>query len=84
MTVRDPMDLTCKEVVELVTELLSDALTVEDRVRLEQHLLVCPPCTLHVGQVRATIELAGRLRSQETPVATDSPLMDVFRRWRHK
>lgn len=71
--------LTCKEVVELVTELLGDALAPEDRVRLEQHLLVCPPCTLHVGQVRSTIALVGDLR--DPPGPPGGAALDVFRRW---
>src|SRR5258706_107737 len=90
-----PTALTCKEVVELVTELLGDALAPEDRARLEQHLLVCPPCTLHVGQVRSTVALLGDLREparlpSDTALAGDlreaagSPAaaLEVFRRWK--
>jgi len=80
VTVRDPSVLTCKEVVELLTELLSDALPPADRVRLEQHLLVCPPCTLHLGQVRSTIRLVADLRSAETP----SGVIELFRHWKRK
>ena len=83
MTVSGVAALTCKEVVELVTELLGNALGPEDRARVEQHLLVCPPCTLHLGQVRATIELAAGLRT--APPADVSPaLRDLFQRWSRK
>lgn len=56
--VRHVMLLTCAEVVERVTDLLGADLDASDRVRLEQHLLVCPPCTSHVQQMRDTIALA--------------------------
>ena len=58
MSVTHPIRLQCKEVVEHVTDLLGGELPAEDLVRLEQHLLVCPPCTLHVQQVRDTVALA--------------------------
>ncbi|MFT3697809.1 MAG: zf-HC2 domain-containing protein [Kofleriaceae bacterium] len=60
-----PLHLQCKDVVEHVTDLLGDALSSEDVVRLEQHLLVCPPCTSYVAQVRETIALAGEIKTSE-------------------
>ena len=84
MTVRSVMELTCREVVERVSDLLGDALSADDRVRLEQHLLICPPCTLHVRQVRATIELAGELRAPAAVPAAAVPaaVLDAFRAWK--
>ena len=83
MIVKHPTTLTCKEVVELVTEFLSDALAPEDRARLEQHLLVCPPCTVHVGQVQTTVALSAELR--DAPAIDAAPtLVEVFRRWKQK
>jgi hypothetical protein len=81
VTVKAPTTPTCKEVVELVTEFLSDSLAPADRARLEQHLLVCPPCTVHVSQVRTTVELTAELRNG--PAIDAAPaLVDVFRRWK--
>jgi anti-sigma factor RsiW len=79
VSVRHPTSLVCKDVVELVTELLDDALDPVSRARIEQHLLVCPPCTIHVGQVRRTIELTGDLR-QPTPTPMPASLLDAFRK----
>ena len=80
MTVRHPIDLTCQEVVELVTELFDDSMPPQDRARIEQHLLVCPPCTLHVRQIEDVRGLA-----RELPAAAPSQqVLDVFRRWRPK
>jgi anti-sigma factor RsiW len=86
VTVKAPTTLTCKEVVELVTEFLSDSLAPEDRARLEQHLLVCPPCTVHVGQVRTTVELTAELHDAPGAPAIDvaPALVDLFRRWKQK
>ena len=80
--VSDPASLACREVVELLTDLLSDAMPPEDRARLEQHLLVCPPCTLHVRQVRSTIELAAELRAPAVPAAP--AVLALFRQWKAK
>jgi anti-sigma factor RsiW len=82
--VRDPARLECKEVVELVTEFLGDALTPEERARLEQHLLVCPPCTLHVAQVRSTIGYLAELRTDGAPIQVGPALVDLFRQWKKR
>ena len=85
MKARNSVDLMCKEVVELVTEYLSHAMAPEDRVRLEQHLLACPPCTAHLQQVRTTIELAHGLRTDdEAEVPEGDDLLGLFRRWNRK
>jgi|HubBroStandDraft_6_1064221.scaffolds.fasta_scaffold1670487_2 anti-sigma factor RsiW len=84
MSVRDPAVLQCKEVVELVSEFLGSALAPVDRARLEQHLLVCPPCTLHVAQVRATIAHIATLRDGHAPVEVTPALVDLFRQWKKK
>jgi anti-sigma factor RsiW len=84
VTVRDPAMLECREVVELVTEFLGDAMVAEERARLEQHLLVCPPCTLHVAQVRSTIHHIAELRADRAPVQADPALVDLFRQWKQK
>jgi len=78
MSVTHPVRLQCKEVVEQVTNLLGGELPPEDLVRLEQHLLVCPPCTLHVQQVRDTIALVRETRTEAAPPGA----LDVFRRWK--
>jgi len=37
-------ELTCRALVELVTDYLEDALPAEDRRRVEEHLATCPRC----------------------------------------
>ena len=53
-----PGGITCREVVELVTEYLDGALSDADTDRMEQHLKLCPPCVEYVDQIRATGQLA--------------------------
>jgi anti-sigma factor RsiW len=79
MMVRDVADLMCKEVVEHITDYLGDGMAPEDRVRLEQHLLICPPCTAYLAQVRATVALARGMG--EAPAEAGPSLMALFRRW---
>jgi anti-sigma factor RsiW len=83
MRVRNVVELTCKEVVELVTEYLSRALEAEDQARLEQHLLTCAPCTAYLEQVRKTVALAGGL-AQRAPAGAEPDLVALFRRWKQK
>jgi anti-sigma factor RsiW len=81
MNALDPTTLACKDVVELVTEYLGNSLEPEDRARIEQHLLVCPPCTAHIGQMKTTVELTAALR-EPSPTGADEQLLALFRRWR--
>jgi anti-sigma factor RsiW len=81
MSVTHPIRLQCREVVEHISDLLGGDLPAEDLVRLEQHLLVCPPCTLHVQQVRDTIALVAETRGPEASVAPEAALA-MFRRWK--
>ena len=52
----------CREMVELVTAYLEDALSDRQRRRFEAHLAGCPHCTEYLRQMRTTIAITGRLR----------------------
>jgi anti-sigma factor RsiW len=82
MTISHVIRLACREVVEHITDLLAGELSADDAIRLEQHLLVCPPCTLHIEQVRTTIALAAETRAPAAPVPDDA--LAMFRRWKAK
>jgi anti-sigma factor RsiW len=74
-------DLSCAELVELVTEYLEGQLTAEERARFEEHLTVCDGCANYLDQMRKTIELTGRLRVDDlSPEVTDE-LVEAFRDW---
>ena len=44
-------ELSCKEVVELVTDYLEQALLPEMRAKVDEHLTNCPGCALYYIQV---------------------------------
>ena len=54
--------LTCRELVELVTDYLAGDLPPEEGARLEAHLEGCEPCRRFVEQMRETVRLAGLVR----------------------
>ncbi len=81
MTTPDLGDLTCKEVVELVTDYLEGALPVEMRQRFDQHLTGCDPCIVYLDQMRQTIATLGRLPEESVPQNVLDTLLEHFRRW---
>lgn len=73
--------LTCHEVVVLVTDYLEDALTPEDRRRVEEHLAECDGCTAYLDQIRETIRLTGMIREEQIPEEEKHRLLEAFRGW---
>jgi anti-sigma factor RsiW len=74
--------LTCKEVVELVTDYVEGTLPREERRRFEQHLSACPHCDTYLAQMRATIAAVGKLSEDDIPPAARDDLLRTFRTWR--
>jgi predicted anti-sigma-YlaC factor YlaD len=75
--------LTCKELVELVTEYLEDALPPTAKAEVEAHLRGCEGCRRYLDQMRTTIAMTGRLTEQDVPPEAEQKLLDVFRDWKH-
>lgn len=75
-------ELTCSELVELVTEYLEGGLLPDDAGRFEEHLTLCPACLAHVDQMRATVEATGRLREADLSPDLADALLAAFRGWR--
>ena len=74
--------LTCRELVELVTEYLEGALSARDLAIFEAHLLACPGCTAYFEQMRQTIGLAGKLTEDSIAPQARAELLGVFRNWK--
>jgi anti-sigma factor RsiW len=74
-------ELTCKEVVEIVTDYLEGALSPDDRARFDKHLTGCDGCTSYLEQMRETIRLTGMLTEEQVPVAQRERLRQAFRNW---
>jgi anti-sigma factor RsiW len=75
-------ELTCKEVVELVTDYLSKAMPEAERLRFDAHLADCDACTVHIQQMRTTIELTGRLDGEALSEQAKRDLLAAFRHWK--
>jgi anti-sigma factor RsiW len=75
-------ELTCKELVELVTEYLEGTLPVADRARFDAHLKNCGGCTAYVQQMRQTIRLVGKLSEETLDPHTKEEMLLVFRQWK--
>ena len=74
--------LTCRELVELVTEYLDGGLSHRDRLRFDRHIAGCPNCTAYLGQFRETIRLTGTLRVEDVGPAARAELLESFRSWK--
>ena len=79
-----PIDLPCREVVELVNDYLGQALTVRDREAFEAHLETCPPCTTYLEQMKTILKLARSLECGSTSQDVEARLYALFQSWRGK
>jgi anti-sigma factor (TIGR02949 family) len=75
-------DLSCQEVVELVTDFLEGALSTADHARIEEHLAACEGCLTYVDQVRQTVRIVGALREEDLDPELRAGLVGAFRGWR--
>jgi anti-sigma factor RsiW len=57
-------EMTCQELVELVTYYLEGSLSGGDRVRFERHMAACAHCVVYLEQMRITIRIVARLRAR--------------------
>ncbi len=75
-------EMTCRELVELVTDYLEERLPECDRVRFEVHVAECSHCAEYVAQMRRTIEVLGELSADAIDQALELELLAAFRGWR--
>jgi len=74
-------ELSCEQAVALVTDYLEGALSRAEQARFERHLSGCPHCTEYLAQIRATIGLTHRLRSDELTPQMREHFVELYRRW---
>jgi anti-sigma factor RsiW len=75
-------DVTCREVVELLSDYLDDAIPAPDRARLDAHLAGCVGCSAALEQLRETIRVTGTLTEEQVGQEQLEPVRSVFRAWR--
>jgi anti-sigma factor RsiW len=75
-------ELTCQEIVELVTDYIEGTMPLDERGRFEHHLSYCPGCVTYVEQIRETIRATGGIPREETlSPALREGLIAQFRLW---
>ena len=74
-------DFSCRELVELVTDYLEDALPSAERTRFEAHMRDCAGCQTYLEQMRHTIRATGRLSEESLEPGVREQLLEVFRSW---
>ena len=80
----NPVAMTCRELVELITDYLEEELPPDVRAGVEAHLEACSGCRAVLAQMRETIELTGKLSEDEIPDAYRDRLLMAFRDWRDR
>jgi anti-sigma factor RsiW len=78
----DLPEMPCRELVEVITDYLEDALSDRDRLRFEAHLAECDDCRDYVAQFEQTIALSGRVEPDQLPPDLRDELLSAFRAWR--
>jgi len=74
--------MTCRQVVELMTEYLDGNMPVRDRARFEEHIAGCDGCRAYLAQIRMTRDMLGRSADEAIPESVERELIDAFRQWR--
>ena len=75
-------ELTCRELVELVTDYLEGVLDAPTRAELEAHLQLCDACAEYVRQMRITMQMVGTVPLESLSTDTRADLLAAFRDFR--
>jgi anti-sigma factor RsiW len=78
----DVEQLSCQELVELVTDYLEGALPSEEHTRFEEHIRRCTGCGAYVEQMRVMIEALGHVPVAALAPEAERELLEAFRGWR--
>jgi predicted anti-sigma-YlaC factor YlaD len=77
-------ELTCQELVELVTDYLEGALSSADVARFETHIRGCEGCQTYLQQIGLTIQTLGKLPTETIDPHMRDELLDLFRDWKKR
>jgi anti-sigma factor RsiW len=78
---RDDAGLTCRELVELVSDYLEEELPRAERSRFEAHMAGCEHCAAYLRQMRETLHLLGELTDEAMSPEAEAGLRRAFRDW---
>jgi len=74
--------LSCREIVELVTDYLEGDLDADTTTALEAYLDLCPGCARYVQQIRETVATLGDVSSDNLSTEAQAGLHEAFRDFR--
>ncbi len=75
-------EMTCQELVELITEYLDGTLPESERSRFDAHVRTCSGCEAYIEQMRMTIRLLGKLSEESVSAEARRDLLATFRTWK--
>jgi anti-sigma factor RsiW len=79
---KPPVQLSCQELVELVTDYFEGALSPDEARRFEEHVGKCAGCHVYVEQMRTTVALTGRVDGTGLAPEAEAALLRAFADWR--
>ncbi|HKD34978.1 MAG TPA: zf-HC2 domain-containing protein [Gaiellaceae bacterium] len=74
--------LSCQELVELVTDYLEGMLLEEERLRFDEHIGRCDGCDVYLEQMRLTVSMLGHVPKDALSPEAEQELLAAFRGWR--
>jgi anti-sigma factor RsiW len=78
----DVEHVTCRQLVEVLTDYLDGTLDAAERADIERHIVFCRGCADYVEQMHSTIDLLGLLSADTPEGAPNEGLVAIFRDWR--
>jgi predicted anti-sigma-YlaC factor YlaD len=77
-------ELSCRELVELVTDYLEGKLSPTEQARFEAHLSGCSGCRNYLEQMRSTVRMVSKLSEDHLAAESRDELLQRFRHWKLK
>ena len=74
--------MSCRELVELVSDYLEGALAPHVHSRFEAHVTGCEHCAAYLRQMRETLALLGTLPADALSRDAENELRVAFREWK--
>lgn len=73
--------IACRDLLELISGYLDDALPADVHAAIETHLEGCDGCTMVLEEFRTTIAMTGTLAEEQVTPAQRDTLLAAFRNW---
>jgi anti-sigma factor RsiW len=59
--------ITCRQLIDLLIDYVSDELPPEAKAHIQEHLDLCPPCVAYIDTYKLTIQLTRELPAKPMP-----------------